>query len=167
VADPNFVYRFRVFRSSEEFGPYDFVGEVGVSGDGGAFVEDDRRPNEVLHYRVDTIRTDGQVFEGMPVQIKVPARPGLTWRSASPNPATGTVNLELESPREGDLEIRIFDARGAVVRSLFRGSAASGTNRFEWDGRNDTGQRVVGGIYFIEAAMGNDRTRRKIIRTGH
>jgi hypothetical protein len=167
VADPNFVYRFRVFRSSEEFGPYNFVGEVGVSGDGGAFVEDDRRPNEVLHYRVDTIRTDGQVFEGTPVQIKVPARPGLTWRSASPNPATGTVNLELESPREGDLEIRIFDARGAVVRSLFRGSAASGTNRFDWDGRNDTGQRVVGGIYFIEAAMGNDRTRRKIIRTGH
>ncbi len=167
VVDPNFVHRFRIHRSMQASGPYDFLGEIGVSGDGGSFVEDGRRPNEVLHYRVDAVRTDGTVFEGTPVRIQVPARPGLTWTSAGPNPATGTVNLELESPREGELEVRIFDARGAVVRLLYQGSMASGTSRFEWDGRSDSGRRVAGGIYFIEAAMGEDQVRRKIIRTGY
>jgi hypothetical protein len=167
VANHNFVYRYRVFRSADESGPYEFLGEVGVSGKGGAFVDDGRRPNEVFHYRVDAVRTDGLVFEGTPVRIRVTARPTLSLSMASPNPSKGPVSLDLESPREGEIEVRIFDTRGAIVRSLYRGAIGFGTSQFEWDGRNDTGDRVVGGIYFIEATMGEEQTRRKIIRTGN
>ena len=44
--------------------------------------------------------------------------------------------------------------------STFAGVIAPGTNRFGWDGRDQRGERVAPGVYFVRVSL--DRTSRTV-----
>ncbi len=56
-------------------------------------------------------------------------------------------------PRQGHVALELFDARGRRVRSLVNQDAAPGTFATRWDGRDDTGSRVAGGMYFARLSV--------------
>jgi len=65
---------------------------------------------------------------------------------------TGEISIAADMSREGPLEIRLFDVRGRLVRTL--GTAellAAGRHEFTWDGRDDQGRRAAGGVYLAQA----------------
>lgn len=83
--------------------------------------------------------------------------------SLGPNPSLdGRVTLRL--PGADRWLVSIFDVSGARVRSLER--TASASELIEWDGRNDTGQPVSAGSYWIQAenASGRTEARRVVIQ---
>jgi flagellar hook assembly protein FlgD len=45
--------------------------------------------------------------------------------------------------------LEIYDIRGRKIKSLFDGFTAPGLNRFRWNGQNEMGEKVAGGIYFV------------------
>ncbi|MBD3162181.1 MAG: hypothetical protein GF346_07700 [Candidatus Eisenbacteria bacterium] len=49
------------------------------------------------------------------------------------------------------LSLRIHDASGRAVRSLYRGELPSGPRSFTWEGTDDRGRPVAAGIYFVRA----------------
>jgi hypothetical protein len=61
---------------------------------------------------------------------------------ARPNPATGRV--QVSTPR-GE-RIDVYDATGRRVRTL---GIPAGSERIEWDGRDEAGARVASGVYFL------------------
>ncbi len=49
-----------------------------------------------------------------------------------------------------DVDIRILDANGDIVRSIKIDDVAGGRNSFVWDGNNDAGERATPGSYTVE-----------------
>lgn len=69
--------------------------------------------------------------------------------AAAPNPSRGAaVAIRFGLARTDQVDLRVFDVTGRMVKTLARGSFAAGPYRMTWDGTDDSGTRVQQGIYF-------------------
>lgn len=104
-----------------------------------------------------------------PSGVESPSTPrefGLTLLGALP--ARDEVGFEMSIPATGPLAVRIHDVGGRVVRTVVNAPSEAGTAHLLWDGRDDAGRRVSGGIYFVRAQWSGagrraDRTARVVV----
>lgn len=73
---------------------------------------------------------------------------------AQPNPFNPRTALSLVMPAAGGASLRIFDARGALVRHLLDDDLDAGEHRLEWDGCDDAGRALPSGVYFARLRTG-------------
>ncbi|MGH1364182.1 MAG: choice-of-anchor D domain-containing protein [Calditrichia bacterium] len=50
----------------------------------------------------------------------------------------------------GLVKLKIYDARGALIKMLVEGNHDPGSYTVKWDGRNSLGERVASGLYFYQ-----------------
>jgi len=81
-----------------------------------------------------------------------------------PNPASGNAALTFSLPRSLAVELRVYDVRGALVRTLESGTLSAGTHTRTWDGRDARGQHVSAGVYFSELRAGGETLRKSLVR---
>jgi len=60
-------------------------------------------------------------------------------------------------------EVAIFDVLGRKVRTVANGRYADAVGRATWDGRDERGERVASGVYFIRATTGLSSHTRKLV----
>jgi hypothetical protein len=78
-----------------------------------------------------------------------------------PNPALGMATLQYVLERPGTARLAIFSVAGSRVRLLHDGFDREGNHQERWDGRDDQGNLVPGGIYFIRLdVMGRQFSQR-------
>ena len=65
-----------------------------------------------------------------------------------PNPFNAATRIEYDLARAGDVDLGIFDARGALVRRLERAYRLPGRYALQWNGLDDRGRLVGSGVYF-------------------
>ena len=82
---------------------------------------------------------------------------------AAPTPFAETTTLAFTLPLAQPVTLRIFDVRGALVRSLVNEPMPAGSHHASWNGRNENGARVGSGIYYVELRAGQDVLRRRIV----
>lgn len=79
-------------------------------------------------------------------------KPKLSILQVYPNPFSDKINiywyLESETMKLQSLSLNIYDACGRMVRQLYRSSMIP-LNRLSWDGRDDGGKKIEGGVYFV------------------
>jgi hypothetical protein len=92
----------------------------------------------------------------------VPVRSTLAQNAPNPfNPAT-VIGYTLASA--GQVELRIYDLNGRMVRELVNAPQAASRYQVEWDGRDDLGRSLASGVYFYQLnAPGNSETRRMVL----
>jgi flagellar hook assembly protein FlgD len=61
------------------------------------------------------------------------------------------------------VELSIHDVAGRLVRHLTEGATAPGVQRVLWDGRDESGRAVPGGIYFCRFVSGSERLAERIV----
>jgi len=71
-----------------------------------------------------------------------------------PNPFNPSTVIEYELKHADDVDLRIFNATGHLVRTLIHGNAAPGSYRVEWDGRDDAGRVLPSGAYYYQLKAG-------------
>ena len=49
----------------------------------------------------------------------------------------------------GDVQLRVYNVRGATIRHLYSGSQAPAAYTQYWDGLDDNGQEASTGLYLI------------------
>ena len=86
---------------------------------------------------------------------------GPLLRLAGPNPATVS-RLAFAVPTPGRVTLRLFDARGRLVRTLVDQDAAAGSFTATWDGRDDRGEQAAPGVYFARYTAGSLRSEKKV-----
>jgi cyclomaltodextrinase / maltogenic alpha-amylase / neopullulanase len=64
-----------------------------------------------------------------------------------PNPFNPQTTIRFDLPAPAQVKLMIYDVQGRVVRTLMQGQIASGVCNALWDGRNDAGLAVSGGLY--------------------
>ena len=84
-----------------------------------------------------------------------------------PNPFNPETWIPFELAEAADVTIRIYDAKGQLVRTLALGRQNAGfyltpERAADWDGRNDSGERIASGVYFYTFTAGTFTATRKL-----
>jgi flagellar hook assembly protein FlgD len=74
-----------------------------------------------------------------------------------PNPFNADARIVFEHAIDERVEVDIYDVSGRRVRSLASKEFPAGRNDVMWDGRNDRGDPVAGGVYFVMVTGGQWR----------
>jgi YD repeat-containing protein len=88
-----------------------------------------------------------------------PSVSGLDMNS-SPNPFTGKVSFTFKSKTAQPVDIKIYNLRGQIVRTLSSETNAS----VDWDGTDKLGNTVTQGFYFIRATSDALTTTSKVLK---
>jgi hypothetical protein len=81
---------------------------------------------------------------------------------AYPNPFIGGVTIEFTVPTIRNVRVRIYDARGRLVRDLLDGPVAPGHRVIIWDGDTNAGKDAGPGVYFVAVESPEKRLTQKI-----
>ncbi len=65
-----------------------------------------------------------------------------------PNPFNPDTTIRFGIPKSGNAEVSIYNLKGQLVKSLFKGYKEAGYHSVVWNGRNRNNQSVASGIYF-------------------
>jgi hypothetical protein len=94
-----------------------------------------------------------------------PARP----LAVSPSPLrTGDLSITfavygLLGSRSGEVELELYDVTGRRRATIARGSFAAGHQTVRWNGRDDSGMEIPGGVYFLRARSAGIEHRVRVV----
>ncbi len=66
-----------------------------------------------------------------------------------PAPDGGAIGIQFVNPVAGVASVEVFDAQGRPVRRLAGKPMAAGNASLTWDGRDEAGKSVAGGVYLV------------------
>lgn len=80
-----------------------------------------------------------------------------------PNPMLNKGTLRFSIPQKGHVKLFIFDKSGRRVRTLINRILTPGTHRVVWNGKDDLGNPLASGIYFIYLQNSSRKVTRKVV----
>ena len=83
--------------------------------------------------------------------------------SVFPNPAHGSVQIELSLPSAAPARVGIFDLQGRCIRSWTENRSTSGRNVISWTGTTPDGRGVPSGVYFVRVRSGEREAARSFL----
>jgi hypothetical protein len=112
------------------------------------YLDNECSPESMYVYRVFHRAGGGEeklLFETE--AVRVPPYP-LALYPPHPNPFSSESAIGFSLPESGLMRLTIHDVSGRCVATLAQGWNRAGSREISWDGRDDRGRRVAGGIYF-------------------
>ena len=80
-----------------------------------------------------------------------------------PNPFNPITTIDYYVPYDSNVKIIIYDLMGREVNTIVDDFKVIGNYRSNWNGRNDIGQIVSGGVYFYKLQSGDFTQTRKMV----
>ena len=88
-----------------------------------------------------------------------------SWPMAvTPNPAARESRFAFSLPHAGSVALRVFDATGRHVRTVLIARLNAGNHTAVWDGRDEAGRPVGGGVYFARLVGPPGVVERRVVR---
>ncbi|MAT38175.1 MAG: hypothetical protein CL946_01080 [Ectothiorhodospiraceae bacterium] len=152
-------YGFEILRSGERNGDYYKVGEKAGKGTTHErswydFVDNSAKgnsPTGSYFYKLRQIDFDGEHKEYGPIRVAmgIPGEGGIHLHSVYPNPVPldGYSVIGYELPEETGVSIRLVNALGQEVATLFEGNKPAGYHEALWQVNAHPG--LINGTYFI------------------
>ena len=72
-----------------------------------------------------------------------------------PNPFSGSTNISFSIPQSQKIILQIFDVQGRLIRTVADEVINEGVHTLTWDARDNGGNEVSDGIYFLKMATEN------------
>jgi hypothetical protein len=131
-----------------------------------------------LHYEsvngIDYLVSD--IFQlGEPVPLESGASSGVdedrpegmpeatTLHPVSPNPFNRLTMVRYSLKSDEYVRLAVYDARGALVRTLEDNLVGAGYHRIAWDASDKNGRPVAAGVYFVRFEAGDYRQNQKMM----
>ena len=100
-----------------------------------------------IGYGVSNIFTlDTRTTVGIEEENKIPK--GFYVYQNYPNPFNPTTTIKYTIPKNGNVEINIYDVTGTHIRTLENRYLSIGIYRVQWDGRDNFDKLLSSGTYF-------------------
>jgi hypothetical protein len=80
-----------------------------------------------------------------------------------PNPFNPSTTIAFKMPQAGRVELKIFNVKGQLVKTLLSGEMKAGAHSVNWDGKDSQGKSSASGIYFCRLSAGKDVQSRKML----
>ncbi|MEN8254846.1 MAG: right-handed parallel beta-helix repeat-containing protein, partial [Verrucomicrobiota bacterium] len=106
---------------------------------------------------------------GAGCQLSAAVDPGIATGSPPmslevyPNPFNPRTTIRYTASVEGPVEIAVYDLAGRLIRTLVDGEEHSGRRSAVWDGRDEDGRAVAGGIYLCRLNSADGIFSRKLV----
>ena len=65
-----------------------------------------------------------------------------------PNPFNPITTIRYDLPEDAEIIISVYDIIGREIKTLIKTNQSSGSRSISWDGTNDNGEVLPGGIYY-------------------
>ena len=106
-------------------------------------------------------------FDGLPddLAVAMAGAHALALAAPWPSPARAgeAIALRWTQPSSGRVRLTIADVAGRRVRTLTGDVRGAGTNRANWDGRDDAGHAVAPGLYFVRLETADRGAAAKLV----
>jgi hypothetical protein len=165
---------FHVLRSLEQDGGYQQItAETNmISGRGSAsdakdyqFIDRNVETGKVYWYKIVEVSTDGkrETFGPISVTALSPIPVEFGFSEGYPNPFNPETTVNYQTALDGNISVIVYNIMGKQIRALVRESKPAGYYKSNWNGRDDQGNAVPSGIYFIRMQSGEFNKVRKVI----
>lgn len=160
-------YGFEVQRKIEQ-GDFEVVGFVkgfGTSSEPHFYeYRDNQLPVGIFHYRLRQIDFDGNYAFSPEIDVTVEAPKRFYLTQNYPNPFNQNTQFVLEVPdNAGKVEVSIFNILGQKVKTIKIGKLAAGYHSFNWDGKDESGNYLPSGIYYLQLIGENFKALRRMV----
>ncbi len=95
--------------------------------------------------------------------INQTVKPAMTLSQNYPNPFNPETTIAFTIPKEGNVELAIFNIKGQKVRTLLNETKIKGSHTVTWNGKDLQNKTVASGIYFYKLTSGEKTQVRKMI----
>lgn len=80
-----------------------------------------------------------------------------------PNPFRSRVSIELSLPKAEALTVSVYNLKGQLARTLFKGEKSAGTQSLNWDGTDLYNRQCSPGIYLIRLQSASGVSHKKLV----
>ncbi|MDY0152188.1 MAG: FlgD immunoglobulin-like domain containing protein [Candidatus Cloacimonas sp.] len=93
-----------------------------------------------------------------------PALGSFALKQNHPNPFNPSTTISFALAKNSPAwELKIFNLKGQLVKTLFSGNLEKGNHSLIWDGKDNNGSSVGSGVYFYRLSDGTDSQQRKML----
>lgn len=92
-----------------------------------------------------------------------PDASSLTLGSPFPNPFRDQLIIPVDLPRDGVVRVRVYDAKGQLIKLLYYNRAFAGPAEISWDGRNVAGVPLASGMYILRMDYENETLSKRVV----
>ena len=100
------------------------------------------------YYNTDPVATNVNSFADAPIPV-------WTLGDGFPNPFNSSISLPLRLLKSQNIKMVVSNTNGQTVRVLHDGWLNSGSHKFVWDGKDESGIRLASGRYQVLLHMKN------------
>ncbi|MEO0228189.1 MAG: SBBP repeat-containing protein [candidate division WOR-3 bacterium] len=80
-----------------------------------------------------------------------------------PNPFLSITTIGYLVNKKGEIIIKIYNADGQLVRTIYEGEKQAGSYTINWDGRDNEGVKLPSGSYFYQLEIDGKRQTKKMV----
>ncbi len=124
----------------------------------------DVEPGRTYRYKLVAIANGGDTQTFGPVTARAAQPASLALWPNQPNPVRTQTVIPFTVPGPSTVQLKLYDASGKLVRVLVDQHLAPGRHRVRWDGRNEAGQEVAAGTYFLRLDAAGSRTSQSLTK---
>ncbi|MEZ5065231.1 MAG: FlgD immunoglobulin-like domain containing protein [bacterium] len=93
--------------------------------------------------------------EVAPIASREPTSTGTSLLEPTvPNPVTLSTSVRFHLAKGSVVDLAVYNVLGQRVRTLFAGDLPAGDHTREWDGRDELGEELPQGMYFVRITQG-------------
>ncbi len=157
---------FNILRSHSKAGTFTKINDKLIAPNGDkdyVFVDREVGAARNYYYMLEDVDLNGIRTQHGPIMVSVNAPETFELSQNYPNPFNPETRIRFQLPATGQVEIRIYDLLGKLVRRLVNETKPPGFHVALWDARDDAGQRVSSGVFYYQIISGNFRQTRRML----
>ena len=108
--------------------------------------------------QVELSSTDVEEEEGLDLSID-----RFALNQNYPNPFNLSTEITFQLPVKSQVDLRIYNTKGQLVRSLIDDERDAGSYSITWDGKDGSGKVVASGIYFYKLTTSDFSSMKKMV----
>ncbi|NQV17643.1 MAG: C10 family peptidase [Armatimonadetes bacterium] len=93
----------------------------------------------------------------------IPSLNKVTLYPNYPNPFNPFTIISFSIPEDTKVNLKVYNIKGQVVKTLLKEQIESGEHRITWDGKDDNKKPVASGIYFYKISAGKETKVKKML----